>query len=248
MPPRTVTSGLSGYDAWADPDNAKVDDDFNYATASTKLGEPTEYLKCTNFGFTLPDNVIITGVEVIIQRMDGVAGDVEDYGVYLYNSGGEPLLGDNKKDPDAWPSFGLEESVLYGAANDTWGWVLYDTIVENSAFGVVISAVGKSSTARTAQIDYVAMKITYRHRPGANWYLDIINGSCCAANTGGCLAVLQANSGSRCHPLALEFGPFYLSASDLTCSACYDPGLDMGGNPLDGPMDGNYKITITDSI
>jgi hypothetical protein len=246
----TIASGITtdgGVDDWNDPDNAKVDDDFNYTNADTKAGEPTKYLKCTNFGFSLPTDVTVVGVEVIIQRMAAVAGDVEDYGVYLFNDDSAPV-GDNKKDPDAWPAWGFEESVTYGGSNDTWDWTLTQAIVESSTFGVIIAAVGKSATLRTAEIDYVSMKVYYRYRPGYNFQLQITNGACCAANTGGCSGILRANADSTCDPLQLEFGPFYLSATDLLCSACYDPGLDIDGNPLDGPMSGNYKITITDAV
>jgi hypothetical protein len=179
--------------------------------------------------------------------MAAVAGDVEDYGVFLYNGETTPK-GENKKDPDAWPAWGFEESVTYGGANDTWDWTLTQAIVESSTFGVIIAAVGKSATLRTAEIDYVSMKVYYRYRPGYNFKLQITNGACCAANTGGCSGILRANADSTCDPLNLEFGPFYLSATDLLCSACYDPGLDIDGNPLDGPMSGNYKITITDAV
>ena len=239
--PGTVASGITldpGVYAWNDPNNAKVDDDFNYTTADTKSGEPTQFLKCTNFGFSLPADVTIVGVEVNIQRMASVAGDVEDYGVYLFNSDASPI-GDNKKDPDAWPGWGMEESVRYGASNDTWSRALTKAIVEGSAFGVIIAAVGKSGTLRTAEIDYVEMKLYYKHRPGYNWKLSITNGTCCTSNPGGCSAVFRANAGSACNPLSLNFGPFYLARSDGTCYACYDP-------PDEGPIDGMYYISVTD--
>jgi len=240
--PGTVASGITldpGVDAWNDPNNAKVDDDFNYTTADTKSGEPTQFLKCTNFGFSLPADVTIVGVEVNIQRMASVAGDVEDYGVYLFNSDASPI-GDNKKDPDAWPGWGMEESVRYGASNDTWSRALTKAIVEGAAFGVIIAAVGKSGTLRTAEIDYVEMKLYYKHRPGYNWKMAITNGTCCASNPGGCTAVFRANAGSACNPLSLNFGPFYLGQSDLTCWACYD------ADPPEGPTSGTYYLSITD--
>lgn len=236
--PGTVTSGITGdtgTDDWNNTDYAKVDDDFNYTDANCKDTEPTKFLKCTNFGFSLPADVTIVGVEVIIQKKTSVAGDVEDYGVYLYNSDGTPT-GDNKKNATAWND--TETSVTYGASNDTWDRSLTKTIVESSSFGVIIAAVGKSWTLRNAEIDYVQMKVHYKYRSGYNWTLQITNGSCCVSNPGGCSAIFRANAGSTCNPLSLNFGPFYLASSDLTCWACEDPG--------GGTASGEYYITVTD--
>lgn len=228
---------LGGYDAWDNPTYAEVDDDFYYAEASVTQDEFSQYLYLSNFGFAIPLNVDITGVEVQIQRQASPAGSVRDYGVYLHN-GGSVIRGTNMAKEANWPEF--EAGTTYGGQYETWGWgtLLDRDTVNSSSFGLIISAIGNSASAGTAQIDYVSMRIYYRYYPGYNFVLSITNGQCCVANAGGCSGLFRANAGSACNPLSLNFGPFYLSYSDLNCWICYEP--------MSGLTSGKYFITVTD--
>jgi hypothetical protein len=120
-------------------------------------------------------------------------------------------------------------------------------LVNSSLFGILISAVGTTATSRIAGIDYVTLQVYFRYREGYNWKIGIVNGACCTTNPGGCSAVYRANAGSHCNPLSLNFGPFYLSWSDLTCSACYDPMSPTGTASEDLALrSGSFYLTVTD--
>lgn len=236
---QTNASALGGYDAWNNMSYVEVDDDFNYATADVKTGEPSRYLYLYNFGFAIPLDVTVTGIEVLIQRKASADGAVKDLGVYLHN-GGSRVRGTNQAKADLW---GLTEtSKTYGGQYNTWGWMLDRDLVNSSSFGLIIAAQGVTGTLRAAEIDHVQMRVYYRRREGYNWKISITNGSCCNPNPGGCTAVFRANAGSHCNPLSLNFGPFYLSWSDMTCFACYDPMSPTGT----GMMSGFFYLTVTD--
>jgi hypothetical protein len=92
--PGTVESVLvdAGDLPWSNPDNAKVSDDA-YATASKLINVPgevviTHRLIAKNFGFSIPDDSIVTGIEVEIERHIPVVpanGAVLDNGISLAN-------------------------------------------------------------------------------------------------------------------------------------------------------------------
>lgn len=164
--PGTAASDSSiGTVAWVNPDNAKVSDNV-YATASMTSGFPTEsysrYLKLTNFGFSIPTDSSIVGVQVSVE-CKGASGDILDYVVKLVKGG--VVVGDNEARPDVednavWPD--MDEAILYpasGSEEDLWGISLSPSDVNASDFGVVISCKNVSSSTRLASVDYVSITV-----------------------------------------------------------------------------------------
>ncbi len=145
-----------------------TNNDTNYATASlnTYTGNPTShYLRATNFGFNntmIPDDAIITGIQVTIGRYDssngtGSAGDVYDSIVRLVKN--LTITGDNKAaTATPWP--GSEGIATYGGSADLWGESWNPADLTSANFGVVLSAT--TNIKRQANVDYFQITVSFK--------------------------------------------------------------------------------------
>lgn len=129
--------------------------DNSYATSVLLLGQITNYLKATNFGFAIPSDASIDGIVVEIERSATVGVAVADNSVKLVKGGS--IGGTDKASASNWPTSDAYAS--YGSATDLWGqtWTLAD--INASTFGVVVSAI--DAIAATAQIDHVRITVYY---------------------------------------------------------------------------------------
>ena len=135
--PGTMASdGAVGDTAWANPDNAKVSND-TYATCTTTapLGDVPEYLKATNFSFSVPTGATITGVELQIERKTDYNDEVRDYDVRLVVGGS--IVGTNQSS-QAWIT--TERIDTVGGSSNLWGTTLTPAQVNANDFGVVIGS------------------------------------------------------------------------------------------------------------
>ena len=163
-PGTVVNAEIDGKPAWSNPDNAKVLDD-NFATVSPSSEDYSDWLRCTNFGFTtddLPSGAVVEGIEVEIVRKQ--SSDEEDGGIYLRKSIGG--VGDNKAESGAWSS--TKEWAYYGGASDNWNAGLTSSDIRTTGFGINISAAGAgggnggpADPGKTAYIDHVRIRVFY---------------------------------------------------------------------------------------
>lgn len=143
-----------GVVAITNPSNAALSDNA-YATSVLLATQVSNYLKCTNFGFTIPLDATIVGVTVNIERSSTIVATTNDNSVKLVKGG--VISGSDKAVGTAW---GTADSVaVYGSASDLWGLALTPADINSSTFGVVISAV--TTLAATAQVDMVSITIEY---------------------------------------------------------------------------------------
>jgi hypothetical protein len=123
----------------------------------------TQYLKATNFGFTIPTDAAICGVVVEIERTDGgflsIGTGIRDNQVSLVI--GNSVTGNNKAAAGNWGT--ADTYVTYGGSGDVWGTTLTPAIVNSSNFGVAISAKfnGIAALVPSADIDHIRMIIYY---------------------------------------------------------------------------------------
>jgi hypothetical protein len=146
--------------SWSNPGNITTAGS-PYATASLTAHATSEYLEGTNYGFSIPTNATIVGIQVTINRQSSSSGggnSVNDITVSLIKGG--TITGDNKATTTDWPtSLG---TASYGSASDLWGttWTYAD--INASNFGVALSAYNQSSfSTRTATVDYMQISVTY---------------------------------------------------------------------------------------
>lgn len=149
-----ATDSTLGAVAWTAAGNAQLSDD-SYATSVLLLGQITNYLKATNFGFAIPNDATVTGITVNIERSTNTLSSTQDNSVKIVKGG--VIAGNDKAVGTLW---GTSDAVaVYGSATDTWGlsWVPSD--INSSTFGVVISAV--ANLAGTSQIDFISIVVDY---------------------------------------------------------------------------------------
>ena len=143
-----------GVVAITNPASAQLSDNA-YATAVLLATQTTQYLKATNFGFSIPLDATITGRTVNVERSSTVGSTTNDNSIKLVKGG--TISGNEKATGTAW---GTSDSVAtYGSSSDLWGLTLTPADVNLSTFGVVVSAI--TTLAATAQIDMVSITIDY---------------------------------------------------------------------------------------
>lgn len=156
--PGTVSSDgsvIAGI-AWLNPTNVQVNDS-SYATSLFVLGTlNTQYLLCTNFGFSVPGNAIVRGVQLDIVRTALLGNLVQDNSIKLIKGG--TVSGNEKATSTKWTTSDVDAS--YGGATDLWGLSLLPADVNGSTFGVAISA-QTIVTVTTAQINYITLTLFY---------------------------------------------------------------------------------------
>jgi len=131
-------------------------DAFSVTVYYTNQNNLSNYLKVTNFGFTLPAGATINGVVVDINKHAGMANNVTDTVVKLVKGG--VVSGNNKASGSAWGT--SDTYATYGGATDTWGVTLLYTDVNDPTFGVVISC-SAASVPETAFIEHVRVTVYY---------------------------------------------------------------------------------------
>jgi hypothetical protein len=124
--------------AWATPENARTID-TQFALATLDLGQTSEHLRITDFGFAIPASATIKGVEVEFKRQAGDTG-IADGNIELWLDG-KPS--DRPKFlASSWPRT-IVGTHHYGQAVDTWGNDLTPELVGKPGFGVEIYALRK---------------------------------------------------------------------------------------------------------
>lgn len=136
-------------------------DDNNYATANLGNNAVSEYLQATGFGFAIPSNAMINGIQVTIMRQSSSNGgnnSVDDSDLYLLKGGA--IVGTDHASGNDWPT--TMGTATYGATNDLWGTTWTPAEINAANFGVTLSVLNESGfSSRTASVDYIQVTITY---------------------------------------------------------------------------------------
>jgi hypothetical protein len=135
-----------------------------YAIANNIPGDGgiSHYLQGSSYGFVIPTGATINGITVVINRQStgSNAPFLRDYVVSLVKGGN--IVGDNKAVTETdWPSgsFGTQS---YGGATDLWGTTWSAADINDSSFGVVLSATNpREMYSRDATVDYMQITVNY---------------------------------------------------------------------------------------
>lgn len=162
----TGTNGDDGESDWSNPGNITVDDG-SVAQCDLASNPPrSEFLTGANFGFSIPTNAIIKGIELNIERrrLSGSSSDVKDSIVRLANWN-SPL--ENKADTVTnWPtSFTVKN---YGGSSDLWDSLgspgtpreMVDKI-NSSSFGATLMIITGTGGSQIGQVDYMSITVYY---------------------------------------------------------------------------------------
>ncbi|KDN56607.1 T9SS sorting signal type C domain-containing protein [Flavobacterium seoulense] len=155
---------------------------INTATASSKvtvgiLGSEsviTNNLQATTFGFAIPSNAKITGIQVVVNRYSSDNSSsryVRDNTIQLIKTTG--VVGVNKAvTASNWLI--TSSNVNYGNESDLWGTTWTPAEINSSSFGVAlavnISASGLLGDVTTATVSSIGITVTYYIPNPVNWY------------------------------------------------------------------------------
>ncbi len=156
-----VSTGF-GASSWSNPGNITASDN-SYATATFEggMGGGFDYLKATNFGFSIDSEATIDGIEVIVERKDA-GGSITDTEIKILNGDGSAGVGSsNKSGGAAWPT--SDASTTFGGSSDTWSETWTPAKVNSSDFGVYIrcSSGAGFGVSDTASVDHVQITVHY---------------------------------------------------------------------------------------
>lgn len=127
----------------------------------------TEYLRASNFGFSIPSTAIICGVVVEAEKSATGIGTVlgvglsyvTDYSVRLVRNG--VVLGNNKATATHWT--GTESYHTYGSSNDIWGVAWTPADINSANFGIAFSASinGLVMLIPSVRLDHIRITVHY---------------------------------------------------------------------------------------
>jgi len=152
--PGTVTNDSSfGFVAWNNPGNASADDSSDATVINSD--SDSNYLKATNFGFSIPATDVIDGIAVTVNRK--CTGGCSDRSIKLVQGG--TIGGTDLSAAAVWTTSYASNTV--GGPTELWGrtWTYSD--INSSTFGVAFAAV-MSDVTETASVDYITITV-YHH-------------------------------------------------------------------------------------
>jgi len=160
-PGTVVDDNATGTIEWINPMNATTSDNV-YATFTSPIDATSHYLKATNFGFSIPSGATINGILVEIERIvpTGGTGQVNDSEIKIVKSNG--TIGDTNKSTGAtWSA--TESYISFGGSSDLWGetWTAAD--INDSDFGVVLSAtISNQFVASYGRVDHIRITVYFQ--------------------------------------------------------------------------------------
>ena len=156
----TTASIAGSVGGWSGSANAISSNDV-YAIPTANMpnnGDYTDYLKITNFQFTIPAGSVITGIAINVERSDA-NGKSKDSEVKVIKAGS--ISATNKALSPAWGSSDAVQT--YGTNSDIWGntWTVADINATNFGFAFSAKRVGGGGQATLAKIDEVIITVYY---------------------------------------------------------------------------------------
>lgn len=157
--PGTLANDNSfGTAAWSNPGNAASSNN-SYASVVLTSTNSSQYLKATNFSFSIPGGSTIDGILVDIERSADSGVTIRDTRVRLVK-GGAVGSTDKAATGTSWP--GADATASYGSSSDLWGDTWTDSDINASNFGVVVACTTPSGgSGINAFVDHIRITITY---------------------------------------------------------------------------------------
>ena len=158
--PSTLTTAVipGSSVTWSIPGNAAFSDDSYTTTGDITgaIGNFTDYLVATNFGFSIPGGSSITGIEVIVERADPNSR-TSDYRVRIVKGG---VIGATEMSAGAaYPA--ADAYGIYGSPTDTWGETWSDVDINAADFGIAIAAQRNALGTSDGKIDNILITVYY---------------------------------------------------------------------------------------
>jgi len=151
-----VSEDRGGID-WVNPINVYVSNDYTQCT--TIFNQESNWIKATNFGFSIPTGATINGITVTIKRLAG-DGSARDIFAQIVKNGS--ITGTNKANPNDW-SVTTYETITYGSSSDLWGesWSASDINSSNFGFALYMYNLSGNKFGLTHFLKELKIKIDY---------------------------------------------------------------------------------------
>ncbi|MCY1076970.1 hypothetical protein [Archangium lansingense] len=143
---------------WDLVDNARLEDGAKAAVYGMVYNEVTSTLETSGYGFTVPANVRVVGVQLQVLRTALSGNTVQDYRVRL--RGPAQSLSANRARTETWGR--NLERIAYGRLSDRWGMNWTPADINDPAFGVSFETHYPSSGGNDySYIDSTALTVFY---------------------------------------------------------------------------------------
>lgn len=144
--------------SWNSPSNATTNDNtYSNFGDLPSVGNYTDYLVATDFGFTIPTTATIAGILVEVECADP-NGVTSDYSVRIVK--GKSIGSGERATGSLFPA--TDTYISYGSSTDLWGesWIPDD--INDGGFGIAISAERKNAGGSTdGMIDDIRITVFY---------------------------------------------------------------------------------------
>lgn len=145
-----------GATAWTSPGGAQTSNDVHAVCALLLLGDQSQGLRATRFGFSIPAGATIDGIVVEMERSVVVDG-CSDISARIVKAS-VPSGGDKASGP--YP--GADAYITYGSPTDLWGvsWIHSD--INSNGFGFQHQAENDSGDPLvTPRVDHIRITVYY---------------------------------------------------------------------------------------
>lgn len=151
---------------WEAVAEAKCDDnDAKAYSYPLRKGEFTQTLLVQDFGFEIPSQADIEGIEVVVIRRSDLNGGMTDKQAQIVI--GNQQVGENLKTQETWSNEWV--AVYYGGNAEKWGLSLTPKDINSANFGFAFQAMNLGQTTRP-EVDEVLVTIHYS-LPGNIWFM-----------------------------------------------------------------------------
>lgn len=169
LSPGTIVTDNSGNKRWENVNDAKTSNNVRAYTVFDRYSY-SDWMKCTDFGFSIPSDTVIAGIKAEVEGYYSGEGTVTNYSqIYKAGSG----LG-------AEYEFGLPESLSnesyssMGGISSFWNGSFTPSDINNSGFGVGVLSIttymerdelGDYVGVVTTYVDHVRITVYYSYEP-----------------------------------------------------------------------------------
>jgi hypothetical protein len=145
--------------AWTNPGNA-FSDNGTYASRSLD-GQTSNYLRCLNYGFTIPGGATIVGIVVNVERKSNSTanGGSRDAAMRLVKTGA--IQATDRSSATTYPTMDTVEA--HGGATDLWGDTWTPADINAANFGAALASTKPSGAgaAHTVTVDHMQIQVFY---------------------------------------------------------------------------------------
>jgi len=232
LPSLGSTEDRDGKVAWTDPTNIQAEAGYTYSgiLASTY----SDWLRASDFGFTIPSTATIDGIKVEIYRAGSYTNKLKDSSLRLVDASGTNV-GDDKASASYWLT--APTTVAYGSDGDTWGASPTPAMVNDSDFGIRLSAANVDTENRVALVYWVKITVYYTEAGGATLEISLSDTLAISDSISKTVELNKSESVSISDSIAKTIG--LVKADTVTIADAIAKLISLGKSEL---------VTITDTF